>query len=664
MINIIIENRQLKGLNMKLLEPLDIKLKSGRTITLRNRIIMPPMDTNFGDMNGKVTKKTLDYYEQRARGGTALIIVEGTYIEKRGQQTTQMLGVHVDENLEGLTKLSETIKKHGALASIHLFHAGGQTSKMITGIEAVSSSQMTDLMISEALGGMTEKIHPLTIEEIKEVVKSHGDAAERCKKAGFDGVEIHGAHGYIINQFLSPDINKRTDEYGGSLENRMRFLVEIYHEVRNRVGNDFLISVRLNGSDYMDGGLEIEETIEIAKKMEELEANIISISCGTHSSPKNPMIPYMSFPRGFNVERAEKVKKALKNTPVITVGRINKPELANEILEKNKADLIAIGRGLIADPQFVLKVKEERMDIKTCIACNTCITNLMWQKEIECAVNPNLFGIDEDIEKTQDKKKVLIIGAGPGGLEAARIAKIRGHEILLIEKSAKIGGNLHVASVASIKEEVKNMISYYEQSFIDLGLEIKLNTPYSDKILTDFKPDFVILATGSEPILPDIKGLNDIPYKLYSYVLEGDIPKGDNIAIIGGGMVGLEVAEFLTDKKKNVIIIEMLKKLGANVQEMVANVVIPEIEENKNIKINLKTKIDEIKGNKLIGTQKNKPIEIEFDELIIATGAKPNDAIETEIKTKVSKIKKIGDCKKTRKIVDAVKEGYKTALKI
>ncbi|NHI93056.1 MAG: FAD-dependent oxidoreductase [Candidatus Lokiarchaeota archaeon] len=648
----------------KLFEPLNIKLKSGRTITLRNRIVMPPMDSNLGDANGNVINDTLKYYEQRAKGGTALIIVEGTYIEKRGQQTSQMLSMESDDKIEGLSKLAQTIKKHGAVASIQLFHAGGQTSKLITNIEPISASQMSDLMMVEALGGHVEKIHILNKEEIQEVVKMHGDAAERCKKAGFDGIEIHGAHGYIINQFLSPNINKRTDEYGGSLENRMRFLIEIYNEIRNRIGDDFLISVRLNGSDYIEGGFELEETIQVAKKMEELGANIISISCGTHSSLKNPMIPYMSFPKGFNVERAASVKQVLTKTPVITVGRINTPKLANEIIEKGKADLVAIGRGLIADPQFPLKAKEERMDIKTCIACNTCITNLMWQKPIECAVNPNLFGVDDDIQKAKDIKKVLIIGAGPGGLEAAKVAKLRGHDVLLIEKSGKIGGNLYIASVAPIKEEVKNIISYYNQVFMELGVNVKLNMPFSEKILDDYKPDHIILATGSEPILPEIEGLSKVPYKLYSYVLEGEIPKGQNIAIIGGGMVGLEVAEYLADKKKKVVVVEMLKNLGANVQEMVKNVVIPLINENENITTYLRTKITEIKENTLIGTQKKNDISIKFDDLIIATGVKSNDKLEEEIKSKFPNLKKIGDCKKPRKIVDAVKDGYKAALKI
>jgi len=221
-----------------------------------------------------------------------------------------------------------------------------------------------------------------------------------------------------------------------------------------------------------------------------------------------------------------------------------------------------------------------------------------------------------------------------------------------------------MASVAPIKEEVKNMISYYNQVFMDLGVNVKLNTPFSMDILETYKPDEVILATGSEPILPEIAGLDKVPYKLFSYVLEGAIPEGEKIAIIGGGMVGLEVAEFLSDKKKKVVVIEMLKKLGANVQEMVKNVVIPLINENENITTYLKTKITEIKENTLIGTQKKNPVNIEFDDLIIATGVKSNDKLEEEIKSKVPKLKKIGDCKKPRKIVDAVKDGYKIALKL
>ena len=650
------QSRNFGALNlMILLEP----IKIGH-FELRNRIVMPAMDTNFGDKKGNVTEDMIKYYQERAKGGVGLIIVEGAYFDRRGGQSEKMLCNASDDRIEGFRKLTEAIKKNGSRVLLQLYHAGSQSSSFITGMTPVSASDVPCRLTGE-------KPIPLTIEDIQKLTESYAEAAERAKKAGFDGIEVHAGHGYLLNQFLSQANNKRTDKYGRSLENRMRLLVELLVAVKKRCGKDFLICYRLNGDDYIENGLKVEETIEVAKTLEEKGVDIIHITAGVFDSEGFPTVPYMNYPKATFSDFAAQVKKALKKTPVITVGRINTPEIAEQILQEGKADLVAIGRGLIGDPYFPKKIQSgEQEAIRKCICCNTCINQILTNKPVACALNANLFGSEDEIIEAEVKKKVLIIGAGPGGLEAARIATLRGHKVLLVEKDDKIGGALHLAKAAPMKKDITNAIAYYDYNLRKLGVVVRLNTEYSKKIIEAFQPDVVILATGTIPIIPPIKGLEKGHYYTFDEILKGKIPARNRVAIIGGGMVGLEVAEYLSHQNKAITIVEMLSRIGMNVYQMVAKEVVPLITKDKNITIYVDTKVEAIQDNKIIGIQKNnpEPISIEFDELIIATGSKPNDQMEEEIKTLIPNTFKIGDCKKTRKIIEAVKEGYEIGMEI
>ncbi|MHA1395552.1 MAG: oxidoreductase [Promethearchaeota archaeon] len=641
---------------MKLLEPFQLK-----NITLRNRIVMPPMDTDLSK-KGFVSKKTLKYYEQRAKGGIGLIYIEGTYFDEYGKGTGNMLSIREDDKIEGLSKLASIIKKHGAATIIQLYHAGSQATSFFTGQQPVSPSGVR----CELIYSISKEVpRALTIEEIKTIIKRYGEAAVRAEKAGFDGVEIHAAHGYLPGQFLSPYTNKRTDEYGGSLENRMRFLLEVFDEVKSKVSENFIISLRMNGSDYIEGGFEIEEATIVAKKMEEKGIDIISVSAGTYDS-KIYLIPYMSRPKGVFIHLAAEIKKAVSKVPVIGVGRINDPIFAEKLLQDGKADLIAFGRQSIADPEFVNKIKNNKIDdIVKCIACLQCADKLMsiTGGAIECAVNPNLLELESEIEKSPTPKKVLIVGTGPGGLYAAKLAKLRGHDVILIEKSSKIGGTLHLASAAPGKEEISSIIKYYEHKLKDLGVDIRFNTKISMDIVEEINPDIVILATGTIPVIPPIKGLDKIDYKTYIEVLTEKIPLGKRILVLGGGMVGIEVAELL-GKDKEITLVEQLKLIGQNIYMLVRNAVVPEIEENPHIKILTSTRVEEIIGNKAICKQGDKIIEIEFDDFIVSAGLKSNKTIADQIKEKGINVIEIGDCKKPRKIGDAIKEAYKSVMKL
>lgn len=620
---------------------------------------MPPMDTHFGNPDGTVSEDTLKYYGLRSKGGVGLIIVEGTAIHQLGKATMQMMKIDADDKIAGFSELAKVIKDNGAVAMIQFMHAGSQTSQLFLGDRPVSPSGVKNSFLQ------AENPRALEKDEIREIIKYYGDAAERAQKAGFDGVEIHAAHGYLISQFLSPKHNKRDDEYGGSLENRMRILVDVYQEIKSRVGEALIIGMRINGSDYVDGGFDIEESKIVCKKMEELGIDIINVSASTDETPDHLMIPYMTSPRGIHTNLSAEIKKVIKKVPVIGVGRINDPEVAEKILQDGKADMVALGRQSICDPYFVKKIQEGRPDdIMKCIACNTCINNLALQKQIECAFNPDILNSEFEIEKVKDPKTILIAGAGPGGLTAAKYGKLRGHKVVLIEKMDTIGGTLNLANAAPYKKEINNIIDYYTHKIKDLNIDLRLNTELTPEIIEEIKPDLLILATGSKPIIPPIEGLDKVDYKIFDEVLREKPDLHKNVAVIGGGMVGIETSEFLVDKDKKVSIIEKMNKLGANIDQMVKFVIMHYLDQEEDINKYLKANVIKISEDKIIMEYQGKTMELPYDDLVISTGVESNLPEIEDLKNKVPKIKKIGDCKKPKKIVDATKGAYKVIMKL
>ena len=619
---------------------------------------MPGMDTNFGDEEGNVPDKLIDYYELRAKGGAGLIIVEGAYFDKVGAGTSTMLSIDSNKRISKFKKLVNVIKKHGAHTLIQIYHAGAQASSFMIGLQAVAPSA-----IPFEMSGETPT--PLTVKQISKMIKQYGEACLRAKKAGFDGVEIHAGHGYLLNQFFSLRTNKRDDEYGRqSFENRTRAAVEIIREVRKRCGEDFIVGFRLNGNDYIPEGLEIEDVIQIAKILEKEGVDLINISGGVFDSPRFPVVPYMNYPRGCFVNNANLVKEALNHTTVAVVGRINTPEAAEKILKENKADLVCIGRALIADPEFPNKIKEGKEEsIRTCIGCNTCLNQIMTEQQVQCAINPNLVGSDEDIQPAENKQKILVVGSGPAGLEFSRIASYRGHDIVIVEKESSIGGSLKHASIAPMKKEVKNLIEYYSYVLEKNKIKIDLNTTFSEETLQKYTPDVLVLATGITPTAPVIEGISNSKYHYYSDVFDGNLPKGEKIVVIGGDMIGIEVAEYLSCANKEVTLISDKKRLGTDVYSLVAREIVPTIEEDDKIKIMLETDIEGITSNKLLLKQKDKESSLEFDDLIV-TSTKPSTEAEEISKGKIAKVFKIGDCKEIhpRKIHDSIQEGYDLGL--
>lgn len=616
---------------------------------------MAGMDTNFGDEEGKIPDKLIEYYKLRARGGVGLIIVEGAYFDKRGAGTSTMLSIDNNKRIRKFKDLVNAIKKYGAHTLLQIYHAGAQATSFMIGLRAVAPSAIPFEMSGETP-------IPLTKKQISEIIKGYGKACSRAKRAGFDGVEIHAGHGYLLNQFFSFRTNKRDDEYGTqSYENRTRFAKEVIREVRKKCGANFIIGIRLNGSDYIPDGLEVKDVVKIAAILVQEGVDLIIITGGVFDSPRFPVVPYMNYPRGCFVTIASLIKSAIKTTVVAVVGRINTPDIAEEILQEKKADLVTIGRALIADPEFPNKIKEGKMDsVRICIGCNAYLNQIMTEQQLQCSINPNLIGSDDNLDVIIIKMKILVVGCGPAGLEFARVASHRGHEVIIIDKQSQIGGSLIHASSAPMKTEVKNLINYFQYAIKNNKVEIKLDTFFSEEILNHYNPDALVLATGIIPTLPKINGISESIYTFYSQVFEGKIPKGQNIVIIGGDMIGIEVAELLAKENKKIIIISRKNRLATDVYPLVAREILPSIEKDDKITIILNTEIEKIAGNSLFLTQEDRKTTIEFDELVITT-TRPSTKAEEIAIGKIKKIYKIGDCRQThpRKILDSIQEGYR-----
>lgn len=619
---------------------------------------MPGMETNLGDENGNVTPQIIEYYKLRAKGGTGLLIIEGLFFDKVGRGTLNMLSIESNKQIKGLKLLAETIHAYDAKILGQLYHAGIQSTSFITGEQIVGPSNIPSTVIGVIPQPMTKKM-------IKDVTKGYAEASARLQKAGFDGVEVHAGHGYLLNQFFSPLYNDRTDEYGGTLENRTRFAVEVSRAIRKKCGENFIICFRLNCEDFIDGGLLVNEMGLIAQKLSQVGANLLNITGGIFDSPYYPVVPFMNRPRGLYSKYSKTIKQFVRRIPICVVGRINTPEIAEEILQDNRADMVAMGRAVIADPYFPQKVLEDkRQEMIVCPACNACLNQILIDEKLACAINPNIFGRYRDIEPTKKSCKVLVIGAGPAGLEASLVAKLRGHDVLLIDDQDKIGGNLHLADIAPMKKESGNFLTKYLHLTKKYDIDIKLSTPYSKEILDEFKPEVVILATGSVPSIPNINGIDVENYKTYAEILRDENPSGVKFAVIGGGMIGIEVSNYLSSKKKQITIFEENAVLGTDLYSLVGSEIVQRTLDDDRILVVTDAVIKNIDGRIISGTHKSKDFAFVFDEIVVATEPTPYSDLEIEIKKHVPKVFKIGDCKKNRvrKIFDAVKEGYEIGM--
>ena len=638
-----------------------------KNMTIKNRIVMMPMGTNYGEQNGEMSFLHINYYEQRAKGGTGLIIVENASIDSpQGSNGTTQLRIDHDNYLPRLFKFCENIHRYGTKIAIQINHAGASAISSRINMQPVSASD-----VPSTEGG--EIPRPLSREEILHIVKKYGEAAKRAQTAGFDAVEIHAGHSYLISQFLSPITNKRTDEFGGSVENRTRFCRMVIDEVRKQVGPFFPIMLRLSADELMEGGNTLDDTLEYLDYLQE-EVDIFDVSCGLNGSIQY-QIDANYLPDGWRSYMAKAVKEKF-NKPCISMGNIRDPKVAERILADGDADLIGMGRGLIADPAWVNKVATgHECDLRKCISCNVgCAGNRIGvNRPIRCTVNPSV--LEGDVYKKLHVNKncnVVVIGGGTAGLEAACTAAEVGCNTFLLEKGSELGGLASLISKIPAKNRLADFPHYLMHRAEQLeNLYIFTNTEGTPENIRKFHPNIIVSSTGSAPLLPPIAGLKDRidneNYNIYSILGMinhiNDFPKdleGKKVVVVGGGAVGLDVVEFFADRNADISIVEMMDQIGRDLDPVSKNDTKAMMKKH-NVHQLTKTALLEVKDSSFLVKGDGEPYELPFEYGFVCLGMRAQgqlyQSLAEEFSSEDVEIMNIGDSQRARRIIDGTQEG-------
>lgn len=614
------------------------------------------MATNFAGTDGSVNDRHIAYYVRRVEGGVGYVTFEHTGILKEGKASPGMALIDGDDKIPLFKRLVDAVHREGGKIFIQINHAGRQTSASITGAPIVGPSAIPCPVRKEmpkALG----------VGEIQALVEAFRQAARRVKESGADGVEIHMAHGYLLCQFLSPFSNQRDDEYGGSPQKRLKMPLEVLNAVRNTVGPDFPIVCRLSADEYVDGGLKLDDSIPIAKALEKNGADALHISACIAASGYLNHPPYY-VGEGVFTYLAQGIKGAVK-IPVITVGRVRTPELANQVIEESKADLVSMGRALIADPFLPRKAMEGKWeDIIPCISCNRCIHSVR-RGDLQCAVNPET-GRESSlvVKKAEHPKKIWVIGGGPGGMKAAEIAARRGHRVTLFEAQDQLGGQFLLAAIPPHKQVLREFVTYLWKQVDKAGVKTVLNNPFDLKLLDKEKPDAAIVATGAKPAIPEIEGTQKVKVFNVWEALSKPGALGPRVLVVGGGGVGAEVADFLSEKGKRVILVEMQKAIALDLVGHLQHYLNLRLK-NKEVQVLTSTKalrfeegglwVEDPQGSrKLTG----------FDSVVISMGSASNVEIAEGMKKRIPQVFVVGDAAKPREVMEAVLEAEEAAIQI
>lgn len=635
-------------------------IKIGET-TVKNRIFMPPLSTNLAD-KGYVTDELVEHYKARAKGGVGLFVTEVVTVEPTYCYLPGDMCIYDDSFIPGWKKLADGVHEYGAKILPQLFHPAHMAFPLPGTPRLIAPSNVGPYYAREAPRAVTK-------EELKVIIRQFGEAAKRAQIAGADGVEIHAAHAHgLLGGFLSPLYNKRTDEYGGDIDHRLRLTLEVIEEVRRVCGKNFIIDVRISGSEYTDGGLNLNDMIYVAKQLEKAGVDFLHVSGGT-TIARGSSIPAPGTPMGSHAATAAEIKKYV-SIPVATVGRITEPWIAEELIANGKADICMIGRANLCDPEFANKVAAEKADdIRPCIGCLRCLNGIMFGKRVACTVNPSFELENEDtLAPAAEKKNVLVIGSGPAGMEAAFVAAKRGHHVVLCEKDAELGGLMRIAAVPIAKQDLTRLIQYMARRLEGAGVEVRLNCTVDKAMLEgEFKGWEVIAGAGAQPIVvPAFTGFKQ--WMTADDVLAGRAFPGRRIVVIGGGSVGCETADYLAPlvndlypRNREITLLEMAPGVMAGesgpgrsllVQRMMA----------KGVQMICGAKVEKVDESSIWYTKDGQQHCIaDADTLVLAMGYKADPALEEMLKAAGASYHLIGDAAKVGTIKDAIGAGYETA---
>lgn len=623
-----------------------------KNIELKNKLVVTAMVTNYCEEDGTLTERWMRYHEEKAKGGWGMIITEDYCFRPHGKGYNRIPGLYSDDQIAKNKEFTDRIHKYGTKLICQMYHPGRQSASFVNdGVQPVAPSPIPCPWLKEIP-------RPITIEEIHEFVSQFGDACLRAKKAGFDGVEIHLAHGYLLFEMLSPHVNKRTDEYGGCFKNRFRMIKEVFEDVRSKVGDDFIVGTRLSYQDGYQGGRELWDSMELVMNLEAVGADYLNITFGSYGDHNS--YEYDVQKHGFVTNACKEIKKVV-SIPVIDTNRITTGGVAEAILKSKEADLIGMGRTSLADPHFPNKVqacKEE--DIRHCINCNLgCYGGLLGSLgHVTCLVNPEVGRETELDEIKAVPKRVLIAGGGPGGMEAAYQAVRLGHHVTLYEASDKLGGLLVSAAFPPTKGEVALFNTWLIKQMKDLNVDIRMNTPLTKEIVESEKPDTVIIACGGSALVPPIPGIDGPNVYTAEDVLLGKVATGDDVVICGGGEVGVETAAAVAFRcNGKVSVVEMLPDVFPSLQ---FRKLFHEYEIDKYTS----TKVKEIKEDQVIAEKDGNTFSIPAKTVVLAFGYKPNNQLAEELRGICDDIQVIGGSVKTSTALDATADAFNAVLEI
>lgn len=632
------------------------------SLTLKNRLIVPAMGSTLPEYDGYVNDKFIDYWVERAKGGYSLLITEYNGVNPQGGANPFELMIYDDSYIEGYKKLTDAVHQYDCKIFTQLHHAGREGSSDFTGMPVVAASAIP-------CPHTRDLVEEMSTEMVYKTIQDFIDGAVRAKKAGFDGIELHGAHGYLISNFLSPYSNKRTDEFGGTITNRARLATSIVKGIKEACGADFPVSFRISVDDRTHGGVDIHETKAIIRLLQDAGIDALNVNQANYGSWEYLISCYHLKP-GINLDYIKEIRNIVK-VPIITVGRFSDPAFIDTVIEEGDVDFIATGRQSLADPQFPNKLRAGLEDeIIPCVACMTrcqtlrCVYGPM-DFGVSCMMNP-FTGHESSmrIEKSANPKNVVIVGAGPGGLAAAWVAAACGHKVTVLEKEAKFGGQVLYAAVPPAKHDLNHGLQSYVALGKKYGVEYRFNTEATAELIEELKPDAVILATGATPIEPAFETEGDVNVVRAIDVLGGKVLAGNNALVIGGGLVGLETAEFFVGQNRKASVVEMGPSTDGDMDFDVRFFTYKVLEEGK-VDINVNTKVEKLTADGAVcSTPEGEKVFKGYDQIVVAVGTKPYNPLEKELEGKVPLVKVVGDAKQSRRILHAVHEAVAAALEL